>query len=602
MASSKLIKIRYADIDGAFPARRKLRLVKTNNLFLCPIRNCLHTGFLSKRGLRKHINTRHSWWYFFDEEPDVTDEIEEARKQKKVEKSFNKNSFSIEEGLGKQFCDWLVSDLGGGKSLKEAKLGARRAMKYCFYATGTSEANSDELTTKFLDFICGSALIITNFVKVLQNDWEIGFAGSYNYLSSIHDMIDFRKSQGVSDEVLRNFAIAEVYIRRGKRTLSKKQKCEWSRNLSLETLMSKNNWASLEDMEQVVPYHLPRYRKIVELCRDNPGDVTASDLTFATRFITTLLFLKVKCSRPQTYQYFTIEMFENAKKDKGFVDQTSFKTKETFMFDSFIMDSDVMRLIDLYVIHCRPLLRPKCEFLLVTGTGQMTQNLCYAMTLLVHEAIQKYIHPTRYRQIVETSSSDRLDTAEQEFITKDQKHNSTVAAVYYKKKLSREIAEKGKECVDKMAGSSRTTVNESIKSVLSDIDKTSKTFDLTFLPDDITASQLGESSSTIVIDESLPDDDSSLQQKVDEICTSHVVQDSLDVKMEDMGSGVQSRTLKRFSESEDQNLSRGIGKYGKHSWAAILSDKEFSFNKDRTRDSLRVRASSANFKRKYNIQ
>ena len=598
--SGKLLRINWREVDGAFTTRRKLRLVRTNDLYLCNIKNCTHSGFRSGRGLRKHINSKHAWWYWFDSEPDITDKIEEARKKKSIEKFLNKGSFSITEGLGKEFCDWLSGDLGGGRSVKEANLSAKRAMKFIFHATGCAEVSPEELTSKFLDFATGSALIITNFLKVIQEEWDMGYAGAYNYLTSIQDIMDFRKSQGVSDEVLRNYAVTEVYLRRGKRNLSKKQKAEWSRIYDLENLIAKNNWASLEDMETVIPFHLSKYKKTVECCRDNPGDVLPSDLTFATRFVTTLLFLKVKCTRPMTFQYFTIKMFEKAKSDNGFVDQRSFKTKETFMFDSFIMDSDVMRLIDLYINHCRPLLRPKSDFLLITGTGQMCQNLCYAMTILVHEAIQKYIHPTRYRQIVETTSSDRLDSSEQEIISKDQKHNSSVAAVYYKKKLSREIAEKGKQCVDKMAGNSRVLVNESIKSVLSEIDQTKKSFDLTFLPDDISTSTSGGNSSCIIINEPEPTLDTLLQDEVDKLCTNHVVEDDLDVKMEEIGSQT-TRSLTRFSESEDKNLSKGMAKYGKHSWAAILNDKEFSFNKNRSRDSLRVRASSVVFQRKYNI-
>ena len=600
MMNRKSLRINWKELSGAFTTRRKLRLVKTNDLFLCGIKNCIHTGFRSGRGLRKHINSKHAWWYWFDSEPDITDKIEEARKKKSIEKFLNKGSFSIDDGLGKEFCDWLTSDLGGGRSVKEAKLSAKRAMKFLFHATACAEVASDELTSKFLDFASGSALIITNFVKVIQEDWEIGYAGAYNYLTSIQDVIDFRKSQGVSDDVLRNFAVTEVYLRRGKRNLSKKQKAEWSRNFDLESLISKNSWASLEEMETVIPYHLPRFKRVVESCRDNPGNVSPSDLTFATRFVTTFLFLKVKCTRPMTFQYFTIAMFENAKKDNGFVDQRSFKTSQTFAFDSFIMDADVMRLLDLYVIHCRPLLHPKCDYFLVTGTGQMAHNLCYSMTILVHEAIQKYINPTRYRQIVETTSSDRLDSLEQEIVSKDQKHNSRVAQVYYQKKLSRDIAEQGKKCVDKMAGDSRVTVNESIKNVLSDIEINKNSYDLTFLPDEISTTNPSENCSPIVIDESSLDHTTSLQEKVNDLCTNHVVEDNLELKTEELAS--QSRPSKtRFSENEDKNLAKGIRKYGKHSWALILNDSEFSFNSDRTRDSLRVRASSAVFQRRYNV-
>lgn len=596
-----MLRVNWKEIDGAFTTRRKLRLVATNNLYLCNIKNCLHSGFRSGRGLRKHISSRHPWYYWFDSEPDITDRIQQARSSgKSIEKFLNKGAFTIEEGIGKELCDWLSSECGGGRSVRDSKLSARRAMKFVLHATGCAEVPTEELTCKFLDFAIGSALIITNFLKIIQEDWQMGFAGAYNYLTSIQDVMDFRKSQGVSDEVLRNYTVTEVYLRRGKRNLAKKQKAEWARNFDLETLIAKNNWASLEDMETVIPFHLPKFKKVVECCRDNSGDVSPSDLTFATRFVTTLLFLKVKCTRPMTFQYFTIEMFEKSKSDNGFVDQRSFKTKENFMFDSFIIDSDVMSLIDLYANYCRPLLHPKCDYLLVTGTGHMCQNLCYAMTILVHEAIQKYIHPTRYRQIVETASSDRLNSSEQEIISKDQKHNSRVAQVYYKKRLSREIAEKGKECVDKMAGSSRVAVNETIKSVLSEIEKNKNSFDLTFLPDNITTPSPSQTNSCIVIDESSSSTtDTLLQEKVDELCTNHIVEDDMDVKMEEIQN--QTRSLKRFSPNEDKNLYNGIKKYGRHNWASILHDKEFSFDKDRSRDSLRVRANSVVFKRKHSI-
>lgn len=599
MACRRQIKIQYNELQGAFTTRRKLRLVKTNDLYYCQLKNCSHGGFRSSRGLRKHINSKHAWWYYFDTEPDVTAEIQEARKKKNIDKYLNKGHFSIEDGIGKEFCTWLTCDLGGGRSLKEAKLSAKRAMKFVFHATGCSDVPTEELTSSFLDFASGSALIITNFLKIIQEQWSMGPAGSYNYLTSIQDLIDFRKSQGVSDDVLRNFAVTEVYLRRGKRNLSKKVKAEWSRNFDLENLIAKNSWATLEEMETVIPFHLEHFKKVVENCRDNPGDVSPSELTFVSRFIATFLFLKVKCTRPMTFQYFTIPMFEQAKLNGGYVDQRLFKTSSTFVFDSFVMDADVLRLLDLYVIHCRPLLHPKCDYFLLTGTGQMAQNLCYSMTIIVYSAINKYINPTRYRQIIETSSSDRLDSSEQEIISKDQKHNSRVAQIFYKKKLSRDVAEQGKKCVDKMAGESRAKVNDSIKSVLSDIEKSKNSFDLTFLPDDISAGISTETDPPIVIDDSSSGLEASLQEKVNDLCCSPVVQDDLELKKEELCN--QSRPFKRFSENEDDNLAKGIQKYGKHSWALIINDKKFSFDRERTRDSLRVRAGSAVFKRKYKL-
>ena len=109
-------------------------------------------------------------------------------------------------------------------------------------------------------------------------------------------------------------------------------------------------------------------------------------------------------------------MIEVAKGNGGFVDQTQFKTHATYIFDTIIIDKDVMQLIDVYVSVCRPRMFPKCEYLLINTNGNMCHNLCTAMSLLVHDAIGKFINPTRYRQIVETESSERLCAEESEAI------------------------------------------------------------------------------------------------------------------------------------------------------------------------------------------
>ena len=58
----------------------------------------------------------------------------------------------------------------------------------------------------------------------------------------------------------------------------------------------------------------------------NSSCVKPGDMTFATRFIATYLFLKVKGCRPMTYQHLTLRMFESAKRNYGMVDQKIFKT------------------------------------------------------------------------------------------------------------------------------------------------------------------------------------------------------------------------------------------------------------------------------------
>ena len=77
------------------------------------------------------------------------------------------------------------------------------------------------------------------------------------------------------------------------------------------------------------------------------------------------------------------------------------------------------------------------------------------MSKLVFDAIGKYIHPTRYRQIVETESLNQLASEEQRILSEDQKQSSAVAKVHYQKRRSREVAVKAHECLQKLQGSDR---------------------------------------------------------------------------------------------------------------------------------------------------
>jgi uncharacterized glyoxalase superfamily metalloenzyme YdcJ len=70
----------------------------------------------------------------------------------------------------------------------------------------------------------------------------------------------------------------------------------------------------------------------------------------------------------------------------------------------------------------------------------------------VFEAIGKFIHPTWYRKIVETESVNNLDLEEQQLVSEDQKHSSNVARVHYQKLRSREVALKGRSCMEKLRG------------------------------------------------------------------------------------------------------------------------------------------------------
>ena len=74
------------------------------------------------------------------------------------------------------------------------------------------------------------------------------------------------------------------------------------------------------------------------------------------------------------------------------------------------------------------------------------------MGKLVFDAIGKYIHPTRYRQIIETKNSQLLLTEECQMVSEDQKHSLRVAKVHYRKRRSRDVALKGNACLKRLRG------------------------------------------------------------------------------------------------------------------------------------------------------
>ena len=130
-----------------------------------------------------------------------------------------------------------------------------------------------------------------------------------------------------------------------------------------------------------------------------------SAFTFATRFVAVFLFLRVKSARPMTFQHLTVSMFEDSIANNGFIDQKEFKTNLSYTFDSLVTDALPTRVIALYVEHVRPLLNPQNDYLSLTRNGTQYKKLGNAMCTLVYQAIGKDIHPTRYRQIIETESA-----------------------------------------------------------------------------------------------------------------------------------------------------------------------------------------------------
>ena len=81
-----------------------------------------------------------------------------------------------------------------------------------------------------------------------------------------------------------------------------------------------------------------------------------------------------------TYQYLTVPMFNSSKKNRGFVDQTEFKSALHYNFDSLLFDNNRITFVRL-------LLHPDCDYVLVTRNGTQCSKLSDLMSKLVFEAI-----------------------------------------------------------------------------------------------------------------------------------------------------------------------------------------------------------------------
>lgn len=560
--------IDWSTKDGASPKPKRLHLEedKTDTLYYCPVENCEHDGFSTQRGCRKHVKNKHSWFYYFDTKPseskeaaskpdNSSDKASNSEKKQCVKKHLP--SFDITTTIGKEFQTWLTGSGGGCKSIRQAQQIVRRSFKYLKFCC--DDDDEEELSWDWIDFSLSSPNFLFKFVDAMQSNWGLGHAGRLGYLDSISDLIDFRKVHGVaSDVIVRNLTSTEVYLKRARRTISKMMRLQWTSDLDIDTLESKGHWATLDELLHVVTYHLPRYETVTQICRETPNKATPSDLSFATKFVAVYLFIKVKGSRPMTYQFLTVDMVASAKTNGGFIDQKQFKTTAKFGFDSLCLTESSTQVLDTYITHVRPLLKPACDYVLVTKNGRQHSKIGQLMSKMVFDATGKFIHPTRYRQIVETASLQQLSNSEQEMISEDQKHSSVVAKVHYQKRRSRDVATKAHECMKKLHGEKGMQLDGDVSSRLSS------------------------------------DSPGSSPDKTDEPSNEGIDNEQKDNALEQLAATANTPCRKRkillFTPEEDKHLKDGLKQYGFGQWSAILNDPSYKFQQGRKANSLLNRA------------
>ena len=580
MPKKLLCKKVWKHAVGASLKAKRLHLVRdADGNYNCPIGYCDSDSFTTIRGCRKHVYFRHGWYYFFDKKPNV-EEVLPAKalalkklKKTKRSKTFEMPSFLKNCTFDKEFKNWLHSPVGGMKSWTQSSQISTRVLKYLKFCCQDCCPTWD-VPFKIVDYCIGSISSISDFLDYLKEKWDVGFAGMIGYMNALSHVLDFRRVQEESKQ-RQTFLASEIYIDRVKKSLSKKMRCEWNVLLSVKYLSKIDCWASLEDMQKVVPYHADRFSQILINSGSPNCTVTPHDLSFSTSFMTAVFFLLVKATRPMTFQYLTVEMVENIG-DNGLIDQTIFKTKERYGFDTLIFSEQVKHILKGYINCIRPRLKPICDYVLVTRNGTQLSRLSDVFGRLVFQAIGKYINPTRYRQIIETESAEKLSLEEQRTLSLDQKHTSLVARVHYQKLKSHDVAKKGKELMSKLLNDDGTG-NSTLEKITSP--------DYDFFHKKQTDFAIASSSSN--------NDINLLERQTDttqaEFANKTVAVTISDIKKKPKEVSCTRQKKVAFSSLEDKFLKLGIEKYG-CSWSKILADPEFKFHSSRKTATLCRRA------------
>ena len=251
------------------------------------------------------------------------------------------------------------------------------------------------------------------------------------------------------------------------------------------------------------------------------------------------------------------------------------------------------------------------------------------MSILVHQAIEKYVNPTRYRQIIESESASCLTPDEMDTVSKDQKHSSYVAKRIYQKKLSRDVATQGRSCMQKIVGEERDAHTKEIASIINgslssdsmirateedpctsnsspviDVEEIMSIISGTTLQTKNEEETCGDGGDPVI--EPLPTDVITSAVVMTSEPTVNIVRSTrtasqkdqigaeemdLEVKKELMeGENASPLCQKRFCPEEDNALKEGIKKHGLGKWSVMLKDTSLKFSPSRTRDALRMRA------------
>ena len=103
--------------------------------------------------------------------------------------------------FAKDFCKWLTSMTAGSKPENQAE-------PNCIYID--------------IDFYMGSGRNVSDFINNLESKTGMSNSGQLGYMNAFCDLFGYRKYQGVTSQVLQNFAKLKCFLEKHENVYQRK--------------------------------------------------------------------------------------------------------------------------------------------------------------------------------------------------------------------------------------------------------------------------------------------------------------------------------------------------------------------------------------------
>ena len=97
--------------------------------------------------------------------------------------------------------------------------------------------------------------MLTDFLSLLKDKWNLGYSGMVGYLQAISDAIEFCVFSGGFKEGKDIVNIMEIFVNRTRKALTKKMRLEWNKIFDIDYLEKQGCWATYENLQLGVPFH-----------------------------------------------------------------------------------------------------------------------------------------------------------------------------------------------------------------------------------------------------------------------------------------------------------------------------------------------------------